>query len=43
MEENNIAYSAYNVVRIYFNYLCTSKYNGHVYDFFRRANPLQGG
>ena len=26
-----------------FNYLCTSKYYGHVYNFFRQANPLRGG
>ena len=25
------------------NYLCTSKYYGHVYNFFMRANPLRGG
>ena len=25
------------------NYLCTRKYYGHVYNFFRRANPLRGG
>ena len=29
--------------RIQNNYLCTSKYYNHVYNFFRRANPLQGG
>ena len=26
-----------------YNYLCNSKYYGHVYNFFRWANPLQGG
>ena len=28
---------------IHYNYLCTSKYYGHVYNFLRRANPLRGG
>ena len=26
-----------------YNYLCTGKYYGHVYNFFRWANPLGGG
>ena len=25
------------------NYLCTSKYYSHLYNFFRLANPLRGG
>ena len=39
---SNIRYDRMDT-RMNNNYLCTSKHYGHVYNFFRRVNPLRGG